>query len=160
MEACSVFEDEKKRHRRRLDFLEQQSREVGRNVLSALATSLANHLAQASAESEPVFDEFEARLFQALNVLASTAELIHPSPEILRSARDHPLIEDPTDNLILASILAHAKNQAPGAKVLLTENRKDFGKNGKASDALRDSGVGYFAEPSKFLEWHRARPDQ
>lgn len=160
MEACSVFEGERKRHNNQLDLLTQRHLEVRRNVLSPLAPSLANHLAQARIESGSLFEEFKVRLFQALDILGSSAELIHPSPEILKSARDHPLIEDPTDNLILASILAHAKNRPSGAKALLTENRKDFGRNSEARDALRDAGVRYFAGAPRFLEWHRARPDQ
>jgi hypothetical protein len=159
MEALSVLEGEKKRHRRWLDALEQQLREVERNVLSPLTPSLANHLDRAIDEGALLFKEFEARLFRALEILGSGAELIHPTPEILRSSRADVLIKDPTDNLILSCILEHSKNHPSETKIFLSENHKDFDTNSRANSALREAGVRYFADASKCLEWHQAQPD-
>jgi hypothetical protein len=158
MEALSAFEDEEKRHNRWFDSIGQQAREIKRNVISSLIPSLANHLVQGQAEGEKLFKEYEARLFHALDVLGSTAELIHPSPEILASSRSNPPIKDPTDNLILASILDHSKNYPSETKIFLSENRRDFDINSDARSALQDSGIGYFADASKFLDWHRVQP--
>lgn len=158
MEALSAFEDEEKRHNRWFDSIGQQAREVRRNVVSPLIPSLANHLVQGQAEGATLFEEFETRLFLALEVLGSTAELIHPTPEILTSSRSNILIEEPTDNLILASILDHSKNHPSETKIFLSENRQDFDTNSKAKLALEASGIRFFADASKFLEWHRAQP--
>ena len=38
-----------------------------------------------------------------------------------------PLIDDPTDNLILYCILAHARSHPPSRKAFLSGNSKDFG---------------------------------
>ncbi|WP_435008942.1 PIN domain-containing protein [Tundrisphaera lichenicola] len=154
MESLSVLEDERKRHRRRLDALEQHLREVGRNVVSSHVPSLKAHLDRAIEEGNALSEEFEARLFQALEILGSGAELIHPSPEILRASRANVLIEDPTDNMILACILDHSKNHPSESKVFLSENRKDFDANVRARLALRGAGIRYFADAAKCLEWH------
>jgi hypothetical protein len=159
MEALSVLEDERKRQGQRLGALGQQVGQVGRNVVSPLASTLVGYLTQAQSGTDDLHKEFETKLFHALDVLGSTAELIHPSPAILTSSRSQSLIEDPTDNLILASILDHAKNHPSEAKIFLSENRRDFDNNLKARLALRGAGIQYFADASKCLEWHKAQPD-
>jgi hypothetical protein len=159
MEALSAFEDERKRHNRWSDSIGQQAREVKRNLISPLIPSLADHLDQSRVEGATLFKEYEARLFHALNVLGSTAELIHPTPEIVAASLTKTPIEDPTDNLILASILDHSKNYASETKIFLSENRRDFDTNSKAKLALQGSGIGFFADASKFLAWHPIQPD-
>jgi len=158
MEALTAFEDQRKRQNRWFDSMDQQAREVKRNVISPLVPSLVNHLDQGQAEGTILFEEFEHRLFHALDILCSTAELIHPSPEIFASSRSNIRIKDPTDNLILASILDHSKNYASETKIFLSENRRDFDINSDARLALESSGIRYFAHASKFLDWHRVQP--
>jgi hypothetical protein len=155
MEALSVLEGERKRQRQWLEMLGQQSGQVKRNVISPLARPLAYHLDQARSKADDLGEEYETRLFHALNVLGLTAELIHPTREILTASRSNPPIKDPTDNLILASILDHSKNYPSETKIFLSENRRDFDTNPEAKLALQDSGVRYFADASKFLDWHR-----
>jgi hypothetical protein len=159
MEALSVFEDEKKRHRRRVEAIEQQYLEVRRNVVSPFSPSIAADLNRVQRQTEFLFDDFRDRLLEAIEILGSTAELIHPTPEILRASRADVLIEDPRDNLILASVLGHAKNHPSETKIFLSENRKDFDINTGAKLALRGGGLRYFADASTCLEWHRARPE-
>ncbi len=79
-------------------------------------------------------------------------------PEILATSLTKTPIEDPTDNLILASILDHSKNHPSETKIFLSENRRDFDINLKAKLALEESGIRYFADASKCLEWHRTQP--
>lgn len=158
MEALSVYEAERKRQNRWFDALGQQLSEVNRNIISPLISSLAGHLDQGRVEGVDLFKEFEARLFHALDLLASTAELIHPTPAILAASRANGLIGDPSDNLILASILDHAKNHPSETKIFLSENRRDFDINPEANVVLRESGIRYFADASKFLEWNASRP--
>ena len=158
MEAFSVYEDERKRQNRWFDSLGQQLHEVKRNVISALIPSLAGHLYQGRAEGLGLFEEFKDRLFRAVDALASTAELIHPTPEIVASSRANVVIEDPTDNLILASILDHSNNHPSETKIFLSENRRDFDINPRAKLALQGASIRYFADASKCLEWHESRP--
>jgi len=161
MEALGVFEAEEKRHRRRLVSIAEHLAEVRRNVVSPLIPSLVDHLNRASAEADDLFQDYTDRLFLALEVLGSDAELIHPSPEILIESRRNPLIEDdPTDNLILACILDHSRELPSGSQAFLSENRRDFDINEKARLALREAGIKYFADASKFLQWHAARPEE
>ena len=155
MEALSVLEGDRKRQRQWLGAIGQQLGQVKRNVLSPLALSLAGHLERSHSDADGLHKEYEARLLHALDVLGSTAELIHPTREILAFSRSNPLIEDPTDNLILASILDHSKKSPSETKIFLSENRRDFDINPRAKAALQDSGIRYFADASKFLEWHR-----
>jgi hypothetical protein len=158
METLSVLVDEQKRQNRWFDAIGQQLREVKRNVISPLIPSLAGHLDQGQSEGVDFFKEFKGRLFHALDVLASTAELIHPTPGILALSRSDVLIDDPSDNLILASILDHSKNHPSETKIFLSENRRDFDINSEANVALRKSGLRYFADAAKCLEWHESRP--
>jgi hypothetical protein len=158
MEALYVFEAERKRHRKQLESLKLQRDEVGRNVVSGFAASLSRHLDQAQTETVLLFNDFALRLFHSLEILRSNAELIPPTSEILLASGRSTLVEDRTDNLILTSILEHAKNHPSETRIFLSENRKDFDSN-NAKSALRGVGVRYFADASKFLEWHRAQPD-
>jgi hypothetical protein len=158
MEALLVYEGERKRHRQWLDSLGQQLNEVRRNVVSPLIPSLSDHLIQTRTQGADLHNDYKARLFHALDVLGSVAELIHPTREILAASRSKPPIEDPTDNLILASILDHSKNYPSETKTFLSENRRDFDTNTRARLALQGSGIRYFADAAKCLEWHKSRP--
>ncbi len=109
-------------------------------------------------EGEGLFKEFEGGLSLAFEALALTAELIHPSPSILLASLANPLVTDPSDNLILASILDHSSNHTSETKVFLSENRNDY-TNAPANLAIQGSGVRFFADPAKFLEWHAARAE-
>ena len=96
----------------------------------------------------------------ALDALGSTPRLIHPTPAILAISLDDPLIDDPTDNLILASILRSCADHPSEAKVFLTENRKDFDHESvPRSLPSRRPASDISPTPSKFLEWHRAQPE-
>ena len=52
--------------------------------------------------------------------------MIPATPAILRRAVSTALIPDPTDNLILTSILDHAAQFPADTKALLTDNTRDF----------------------------------
>jgi hypothetical protein len=69
------------------------------------------------------------------------------------------LIDDPTDNLILTSILDHAGSRPSEGKVFLSENRKDFNENLLAKLELEKAGINYFAQASRFLEWHKSQSE-
>jgi hypothetical protein len=160
VEAFSTLEDERKRHNRLIEGFQMEIRQAKRNLISPRADALVNHLQQTVVESLAIFNDFEDRLFRTIELLASRAELIDPTPQILQDSLSRKLIADPTDNLILSAIVAHAGSRTSETKAFLTENRKCFHDNLEARAALQSVGLKYFADASKCLEWHGALPDQ
>jgi hypothetical protein len=159
MEALSAFEDERKRHHRLIGDLKQQVGQSKRNVTSPGISRLIDHLERAIDELWEVFNDFQGRLYGAIDFLRTSAELIHPTPEILGESVARTLLDEPTDNLILASILSHAGSHPEEVKAFLSENRRDFDLNPYSKDAIGLAGVKYFSSPGKFLEWREALPE-
>jgi hypothetical protein len=159
MEAFSAFEDERKRHNRLVGELEKEIGKYGRNVISPRISPLIEHLNRTIDELQEVFNDFWGRLYGAIGILRSEAELIGLDSEILGESLSRPLIDDPTDNLILISILSHAASHSSERKAFLSENRKDFDEKPYPREALKAAGVKYFAQASKFLEWHRSQSE-
>ncbi len=159
MEAFSTLEDERKRHNRLIDSFESEIRQAERNVISPRAPALVNHLQQSLVESRAIFNDFEDRLFRLIDSLASTAVIIELTTEVLRYSLSVDVIKDPTDNFILAAIIAHAASHPSVTKVFLTENRKCFHDNLDAKKIIEGIGLKYFADASRCLEWCRAQSD-
>jgi hypothetical protein len=67
------------------------------------------------------------------------------------------VLQEPTDNLILASIVEHSKKYPAETKILLSENRRDFDINPEAKKSLADCSIDYFADAAKCLDWHQRR---
>ena len=163
MEAFSTLETERERHNRLMSALETEIQQAKRNVVSPNAQALVAHLQGAVVESRSVFNDFEDRLFRAIGLLSSSSERIDPTPEVYRDSLDNILIDDPTDNLILATIISHAtliSSQAIEPKVFLTENRKCFYDNLEVRLTIQKAGLRYSADPTIFLEWYESLPDQ
>lgn len=159
MEAFSAFEDERKRHHRLINDLEKQMGQSKRNVISPGISRLIDHLERAIDELREVFNDFQGRLYGTIDFLRTSAELIHPTPEILGESVARTLVGDPTDNLILASILIHAGSHPGEVKAFLSENRRDFDLKPYPKAAIGSAGVKYFSSPGKFLEWREALPE-
>jgi hypothetical protein len=159
MEAFSVFEGERKRHNRLIDDLKSKISQSQRNLISPGITRLTDHLDGAINELQVVFNDFQKRLYGAIDLLRTAAELIDPTPEIVGESLARALIDDPTDNLILASILSHAAAHREELKSFLSENRRDFDLKPYPKAAIELAGIKYFSSPSKFLEWQLARPE-
>ena len=158
MEALIWSEGQKKRHKTWLQSIDKELGEARRNFDSG-DDPLIHHLDQVRTWSEVSSLESRNLLFQALEILGANAELIHPTPQILHASQRDSLILDQTDNLILTSILEHSRGHPSATKLFLSENHNDFNQ-GKAKLALREAGIKYFADASKFLQWHRARPEE
>jgi hypothetical protein len=160
MEAFSALEDERKRHNRLVgETFQQQIRQLRRNVVSPRIHPLIDHLDKSVGGLQAVFNDARNRLYEAIEKLRTSAELIALTPEILGASVARPLINDPTDDLILASILDHAASHLSEMKAFLSENRKDFDEKPYPKEALKAAGVKYFAQASKFLEWHRSQSE-
>ena len=101
-----------------------------------------------------LINDINARLFAALDLLATKIEMIPLTPDILRESLNSIFIEeDPTDNLILHCILNRARLHPNEVKVFLSNNTKEFGLL-KVRDALREVGITkYFSRTEDFLGW-------
>ena len=72
-------------------------------------------------------NDVQTRLFRFVNRAAGILEPIPQTPAVIQRAVTAMLIPDPTDNLILHSILDHSGRSLGAAKAFLTENTRDFG---------------------------------
>ena len=134
--------------------MQRQISQLKRDQTSPSAQSLLFHLEEALTENEGLLNDINARLFNALDLLAAKVEIIQLTAQILRENLNSIFIEeDPTDNLILNCILNHAELQPNQVKVFLSNNTKEFGLP-SVQDALREVGITkYFSRTEDFLGW-------
>ncbi|MEH2362798.1 MAG: hypothetical protein V7K58_24405 [Nostoc sp.] len=110
-------------------------------------------LQTAKLDNEAMTDDIENRLSEVLKWAANNVELINLESSILIISLNQQLITDPTDNLILHCILAHAKTSSDEQKVLLSGNHKDFGTK-EIKQILGAAGIQkYVASTGDFLGW-------
>lgn len=154
MESLSAFEAEQKRRYRFMGELNQQISQLKRDLTSVYARTLLSYLEQSQAENIGLKDDVARRLFLGLDNLATNAEIIPLTSDIIRESLNADLIADePTDNLILHSILFHPRSHPTEVKVLLTDNTKDFA-NAAIREVLQNAGVNkYFTRAASFLGW-------
>ena len=157
MEASSVLRSEFKQRRRFIAELEAQITETKRNLISPRARRLFDHLQSSQIESLDFMSELQICLYLALEGLSKISEMIHLDPYAIQESLTSQYIEDPTDNLILCSILGHARSAPPGLKAFLSANSNDFGRP-DAIKALNAVGVKYFKRTGAALGWLRAQP--
>jgi hypothetical protein len=91
-----------------------------------LYSALLRRLEESRIANDQVLNDVQVRLFQLVDRAANILEPIPESPAIIQSAVTAMLIADPTDNLILHSILDHAGRFPGSRKALLTDNTSDF----------------------------------
>ena len=163
MEAWSVFEDERKRRNAFRQTLDTQISQLLRDRTSIHASALGRHLQRAQAENLDVLDDVATRLRDVQGKLSgrqagfSAAELLTLSEGVLAQNPAAGPTEDPTDNLILAVILEHARQNPGETKVFLSGNTRDFGTD-EIRAMLPDAGVSeYFARTEAFLGWFQSR---
>lgn len=126
MESFSAFEDEQTRRNRFRAELERQIAQLGRDTTSANARDLLRRLEESRIANDELLNDVQTRLFRFVDQAAGILEPIPQTPAVIQRAVTEMLIPDPTDNLILHSILDHA-GQFPGAaKTFLSENTRDF----------------------------------
>lgn len=155
MEALSALEDELKRRNRFENDLILQISQLRRDITSASAQSLLFHLRQSVVENRGLLNNVKERLFQALDQLAAKAEIIALTAHMLQASFNTAVIDEkePTDNLILYSILQDARLHPTEVKVFLSSNVKEFGTP-EVRQALGDVGVEeYFRTTQSFLGW-------
>ena len=157
METLSALEADLKYRRRFSNELLLRLSDAKRNLTSQYAQSLSFHLEQAVKENETLWEEVEARLFEALNQLATKAEMIALTIDMIQASLQLNRTEEPTDKLILNCILHHARLHPTEVKVFLSGNANDFGKP-EVRETLRSVGINrYFVSTQAFLDWQRSQ---
>lgn len=108
--------------------------------------------------NDQLLNDVQARLFQLVDWAAGILVAIPETHAIIHSAVTTMLIPDPTDNLILHSILDHA-GRFPGAtKALLTDNTRDF-ETEAVQAALASAGINRtFRSVTNVLGWLGSDP--
>jgi len=154
MESLSAFESEEKRRLRFSNELRQLISQLKRDLTSTSARSLLSYLEPSQAENRALLNDIKNRLFIALENIATNATTIPLSTEIIMATFSNNLIlKEPTDNLILQTILSHARTRPTEVKVLLTGNIKDFTQP-TVKAALQNAGINlYFSRTSNFIGW-------
>jgi hypothetical protein len=153
MEAFSAFEDEQKRRNWFKGELEKQIGQLRRDTTSAHATSLQTRLEECRLINERLLIDVKDRLFQFVNRASGVVELIPVTAAVLRTAVGTTLIRDPTDNLILSTILDHAARFPADTKALLTDNTRDFATS-EVETALTAAGISKsFRTVANVLGW-------
>ena len=162
MEAWSAFEAERRRRMKFVDDLRSPINESSRDLTSDHAKSLNYHLQNASLDSIKLLKDVEIRLRDILRRLAGEqrlgrVELIPLTHFVLNQSLLHAHIEEPTDNLILTTILHHAKRNRNVPKILLTSNSNDF-DTPDIRELLNEVGfVKYLTRSEHFLGWFSAQ---
>jgi len=159
IESYSTWNQEQKQRRKFIDdHLAFQTREVKRDRISPRAKSLLAHLEQTQIEGDALINDIKGRLRDTLDLLSQKAEMIALGREIVRDSLAEALIDDPTDNLILWSILSHAREEPGPAKAFLSNNHQDFGLP-SVKLVLDRSGIRYFRRTEAALGWLRSIED-
>ena len=157
MEVLSALEADLKYRRRFSDELRLRLSDAERNLTSPHAQSLNFHLEQAFDENESLLREVKQVLIQTLNLLATKAEMIGLTADMIQVSLQSSLTNELTDNLILNCILLHARMHPTEVKAFLSGNTNDFGKP-EVREALRNAGVNqYFGSTQAFLNWQRSQ---
>ncbi|MBE9197901.1 MULTISPECIES: PIN domain-containing protein [unclassified Nodularia (in: cyanobacteria)] len=153
MESLSVLADERRRRHDFTEKLEKERNELKGNIKSKYSAEILRSLQIAKINNEAMTDDIENRLFEVLTWAANNLNLINLEPAIFIDSLNQKFIPDPTDNLILHSILNHAKTSSDAQKVLLTGNSNDFGTK-EIKQILGAAGIRkYFASTKDFLGW-------
>jgi hypothetical protein len=158
MESFSALEDEQKRRSWFRAELAKQIVQLRRDTTSANAGTLQSRLEESKIANDQLLNDVQVRLFQLVDRAANVLERIPTTPAVLRAAVSYLLIPDPTDNLILHTILDHANHFPAPTKVFLTENTKDF-DTPEVQAALAAVGINKpFRSVTNLLGWLGSLP--
>ncbi len=158
MESFSAVEDEQKRRNWFRAELDRQIGQLRRDTTSANAGLLLRRLEESRIANDQLLSDVQARLFQLVDRAADVLDQIPVTPAVLRAAVGNLLIPDPTDNLILHSIIDHANHFPAPTKALLTDNTKDF-DTPEVQAALAAVGISRpFRSVTNFLGWLGSLP--
>ena len=157
MEAWSAFEDEQKRRNRFTSQLDRQIGQLRRDSTSTNASALLANLELARINNSNLLNDIESRLYEALEKISNgRVEFVTLSGDTLTDSLTSQDIDEPTDNLILSIIKAHARSASGEKKVLLTGNTKDFYVP-EIKRLLEAEGlIKFFSDTGSFIGWFQA----
>ena len=158
LEALDWMEDEVKRHNVFINDINRNLSELRRDLTSTHADRLFAHLTAAKIEKDAILRDIDDRLSGAEVELSLRGEILNLTGGTVVASRQTVLIRQLTDNLILHTILDHARADHEPIKAFLTENHRDFGAT-EAQAALKSAGIALFSTSEQFLEWASSSDD-
>lgn len=158
MESLSCLEDQRKLYRGRGDLYSRDAKEAARSLASPETLDLSRHLRAAQESAARAFINFETRFMEVVERFTDgmSVELLATRPGRYLAGFAVSEALDPTDQLILATILDDAGTYPEAEKALLTENRRCFFDDPEVRQAIAGAGLRYFASAGNFLQWHEA----
>ena len=154
MEAISAFDWKRIERNRLTNELDRQLTQLQRSAKIPIAQQLASELTQADLSNDRLLSELFQRLDEYLVRVANRADLIPVSLPVLQHelqlVRETELDRD--DALILASILAHSKNQPAGKQAFLSGNINDF-QRPAVKEVLAEAKIRLFSSTERVLGW-------
>ena len=166
MEALSAVEAEEKRRNQLGGQLEQQVSQLKRDLSSPHASSLHALLQESLVLNGRLLNDILNRLATIFDLAAQHAELIPLDPETLRASLATRLVKEPTDNLILTTVLRHAATHVDPvgevheqSMVFLSGNTRDFDVE-EVKAVLKAGGLRYMSSTRSVLELAKAEAKQ
>ncbi len=156
METLAVLAFENKQRNKFHEELKRNAREARRDGSSDHAPVLAELLERSVTESDGLFNDIGKRLHLALHSLCERAERIELEIEMVRDCFGDNWLDDPTDNLILASVIHHARRYSLEPKAFASSNHVDF-QQPQVTEALETAGVRYFKRTGSAVGWLRSQ---
>lgn len=155
MESFVAVEAVIARRRRFSRLLKRWSDKLRTELLLPPVPAIVSQLESARFEQDALAAEVWRRLLDGIERLVAVAVVVdEPTGVLTRSLRE-PLIEQPTDNLILHAILGHAAAHPAASEALLTENAKDFRRTDEVKNALRAAGIALHGTYANAVAWMR-----
>ena len=167
MEALSVFDAERRARNRFTNELQTQLTQLRRDVTSPHSASLVTSLDSAVVANTGLLNDIQARLALILERMSGLphsrpAELIDLPPRSLGMMLrlDVAFILNPTDTLILQTILNHARQDGDPVKAMLTGNTNDFATP-ETQNAMQRAGINFFFPNTEaVLGWLQGHPEE
>jgi hypothetical protein len=144
--------------------LQDESTQLKRNLTSAAANQLLNHLEDARLACGGYTDGIMADFQDVVRRIRSTGRMIPLRKSSLTTAFSSLIVEAKQkdlvlpDNLIIHCILDHARTHPAASKALLSGNRLGFSRP-VVMAALKAAGIDkYFTDAKIALGWYRSQP--
>jgi len=155
MEAFAAVETVFARRRRFSQLLTRRVDKLRSELFLARVASVVSQLRSTRLEHDLLVNDVRQRLLDAIEHLTAVAVIVEEPNDVLLASVREALAEQPTDNLILHTILRHAGENPAAAKALLTENARDFRKRDESRAALKAAGVILHGRYDSAIAWMR-----
>jgi len=160
MEVLSNLESvEKKRWGSLRANLTERTKQLRRNLMSMNAALLVRNFEQSLMLAENLQEEMQARFEDVLERICKRVDIIGFETDAMIESIQKNYIDSPTDNLILCTILGHARRNSGRTKAFLSANTDDF-KKIEVEDVMNAVGVRYFSRLENALGWLKSEQDK